>query len=220
MISGRYGPGIIILSMGVTGAAVALSMPTLRSLIEQSMVWHMLVQMPLLVLGGWLSARALSDFPRARPRTTWNRYGLSAFFAAQSILAYWMLPVAIDRAVVLPVADLAKIISLFAGGFLLRHAMARSPALIQLFFVGSTVSMMAWLGTYFATVDRRLCNAYSLESQIAAGRGLMIVTFALALLWLVYAIRNPNRHMVADCARPCVQGTARIAEVDRRYDAP
>ncbi len=188
MSSDRYASGAIILSMGVTGAAIALSMPAVRSLIEQSMVWHMLVQMPLLILGGWLSARALSDFPRVR--TTWNRYGLSAFFAAQSILAYWMLPVAIDRAVVLAAADLAKVVSLFAVGWLLWHAMERSPALIQLFFVGSTVSMMAWLGTYFATVDLRLCNAYSLESQIAAGQGLMIVAFALALLWLVGTVRK------------------------------
>jgi hypothetical protein len=202
MISGRYGPGTIILSMGVTGAAVALSMPTLRSLIEQSMVWHMLVQMPLLVLGGWLSARALSDFPRVRPRTTWNRYGLSAFFAAQSILAYWMLPVAIDRAVVLPAADLVKVVSLFAAGWLLRRAMERSPALIQLFFVGSTVSMMAWLGTYFATVNLRLCNAYSLESQIAAGHGLIIVTLALALLWLVGTVRKLAETSALCAARP------------------
>ena len=190
----------IALSFVVTGTAIALSMPLLRHLIEQSMVWHMLVQMPMLVLGGWLSARVVSAFHRVRRPTSWNRYGLAAFFAVLSILAYWMLPVAIDRAVVLPAADLAKIASLFAGGWLLRLAMQRSPMMIQVFFVGSMVSMMVWLGAYFATVDRRLCNAYSLESQVAAGHGLLIVAVAVVLLWLVDALRNVHRHVVADPA--------------------
>ncbi len=46
----RWLPAVVM----VGGAA--LSLPPLRPLIEQSMVWHMLVQMPLLVLGGWLVA--------------------------------------------------------------------------------------------------------------------------------------------------------------------
>ena len=48
----------VLLTLG----ALALSLPPLRPLIEQSMVWHMLVQMPLLVLSFGLLAMGLLMF--------------------------------------------------------------------------------------------------------------------------------------------------------------
>jgi len=83
--------------------ACALSVPPARSLIEQSMSWHMVVQMPLLLLGGWLLMGAATQGPSLRQVDEWNRFGLTGFIASQVIFAYWMLPVSIDRAVVLPI---------------------------------------------------------------------------------------------------------------------
>jgi len=175
--------------LAILAAGAALSIPPLRSLIEQSMAWHMLAQMPLLVLGGWLSMRCLAALRPVGALERWNRYGLTGFIAAQAILAFWMLPLSIDRAVVLPSFDLIKIASLFACGAMLRHSFERSPALIQVFFVGYAVSMMFSLGAYFATTDLRLCNAYSLESQMVSGQGLAILAMLLGALWFVGTIR-------------------------------
>ena len=47
------------LASSLTLAAAALSVPPLRRLIEQSMVWHMVLQMPLLMLAGWVAAHAV-----------------------------------------------------------------------------------------------------------------------------------------------------------------
>ena len=105
-------------------------------------------------------------------------------------MAYWMLPLAIDRAVVLPQADLFKVLTLFAGGALLKHSVERSPAVLQLFFVGYAVSMMVWLGLFFSTTDRRLCNAYSLDSQMDAGRGIAVLGIALGIAWLFGIMRQ------------------------------
>jgi hypothetical protein len=176
---------VTLIALAVTLPAAALSLPPMRRLIEQSMAWHMVVQAPLLVLGGWISMSAVTHTRAARLLTPWNRYGLTGFFAAQAIVAYWMLPLAIDRAVVLPHADLLKVVTLFACGLLLRHSFARSPAVLQLFFVGYTVSMMTWLGVYFATTELRLCSAYSLQSQADAGRGMVLLGFALGCAWLI-----------------------------------
>lgn len=169
--------------------AAGLSAPPWRYLIEQSMVWHMAIQMPLLVLAGWWVMRALSQRRSPRWLAPWNYYGLTGFIAALVILAYWMLPLAIDRAVVLPQADLLKLITLFIAGVLLQHSFSCSPAALQLFFVGYLVSMMTWLGSYFITTDLRLCNAYSLETQVQTGWGIAAIGIGLGTLWVVSALR-------------------------------
>lgn len=177
-------------------AAVALSVPPLRSYIEQSMAWHMAVQMPLLVAGGWWWAQAMAQSRPAQSLAPWNHYGLSGFLAVQAALAYWMLPSAIDRAVVLPEADAVKLVMLLACGAVLRHSIERAPAVIQLFFVGYGLSMMVWLGLYLVSTDLRLCNAYSLQGQINAGWALVAWAVALGTAWLVGALRVRGRAVV------------------------
>ncbi len=148
------------------------------------MVWHMLVQMPLLVLGGWLAA---AHWPaRLAPASIerYNRFGLTGFIVSTLIAAYWMIPATIDRAVVLPGIDAVKIVTLWLCGAALRHAMQRAPALVQLFFFGYSLPMLVWLGLYYSNTDLRLCNAYSLESQFAAGQGLVVLGSAAGALWL------------------------------------
>ena len=175
-----------------TFVAVVLSVPPLRSVIEQSMAWHMVFQMPLLVLSGWLTFNALSGskaLQRLASLNRFNQFGLTGFMAAQVIVAYWMLPSAIDRAVVLPLVDALKLLTLFICGLLLAAAFKRAPTALQLFFIGYWVSMMAWLGIYFATSDLRLCNAYSLQSQVNTGWGLV----ALGLLLGVACLGNAWR---------------------------
>lgn len=175
--------------------ALGLSVPPLRSLIEQSMFWHMVVQMPLLVLAGWLTMAAWQRRIAPQFMASWNVYGLNGFFLTLIILAYWMLPSAIDRAVVLPQADGLKLLTLFTAGALSKHAFDRSPSVLQLFFVALMVSMLTWLGVYFATTDLRLCNAYSLASQVLTGWGLIGLGIAAGSAWLLYATVWPLTRM-------------------------
>jgi hypothetical protein len=167
-------------------AGIALSLPPLRVLLEQSMAWHMLVQMPALVMAGWFLS--YSPWSKKLLATSWNRYGLTGFTAMQAVMAYWMLPSAIDRAVVVPLADAAKVTSLLFAGALLSDSMQRSPRMLQLFFVGYIVSMLAWLGLYFVTTEVRLCNAYSLSSQIITGKGLVLASLGISVAWLYRSI--------------------------------
>lgn len=179
-----------LIALAISVVAIALSVPPLRVLIEQSMVWHMAVQMPLLIVGGWWSMKAGPHTRWSRALATWNRYGLTGFSASLGIIAFWMLPVAIDRAVVLPAADAFKLLMLFACGALLQHSFKRAPAVLQLFFVGTVVSMMTWLGIYFATTDLRLCTAYLLQSQLNAGVAIVGLGITFGCLWLVGVVRR------------------------------
>lgn len=182
------------LAASCSAVAVALSVPPLRIMIEQSMAWHMVFQMPLLALGGWLSARAIPPSFSIRGWASFNHFGLTGFMAAQAIVAYWMLPSAIDRAVVLPWVDALKLLTLFITGMLLADAFRRAPGALQLFFMGYWVSMMAWLGMYFATTDLRLCNAYSLQSQSNTGWGLLALGTTLGTVWAISLLGKKVRH--------------------------
>ena len=165
----------------LTLSALALSLPPLRMLIEQSMVWHMLVQMPLLVLAGACAAAAWTSVRELR----WNRFGLTGFMLAQCIVAYWMIPATVDRAVVLPSADAVKLVTLWIAGAALNLGYRQAPPAVQLFFIGYGLPMMAWLGLYLASTDLRLCNAYSLQSQWRAGWGLVGLAAALGVAWVL-----------------------------------
>ena len=193
----------------------ALSIPPLRSLIEQSMTWHMVVQMPLLVLAGALAARAVvqrtsetitqtkgkaNKYGAAQltlPKLAgFNHFGLTGFMAAQGITAYWMLPSAIDRAVVNPGFDALKLLTLFISGALLHGAFRRAPVALQLFFMGYWVSMMCWLGIYLATTDLRLCNAYSQASQVSTGWGLLLLGLLAGAAWVGNLWRIRTKHAI------------------------
>lgn len=181
-------PSVIALS--ITMMAILLSIRPARRFIEQSMVWHMGIQMPLLVLGGWFAMQAMANSRLVRSIAVWNHFGLTGFIIALGIFSYWMLPLAIDRAVVLPEADIMKLVTLFVSGMLLNHSKARSPVVMQLFFVGYQASMLVLLGIYFVTTDLRLCNAYSIESQIDAGYGVAGLGIALGCFWLINISRQ------------------------------
>jgi len=163
--------------------SVGLSIPPMRTLIEESMVWHMSIQMPAIILTGWMANSHSIAVVRTDRLAPWNRYGLTGFIVAQGVLAYWMLPLAIDRAVVVPHVDIIKLSTLLICGVILQDSFSRAPAVLQLFFVGYLVSMMTWLGIFYATTDLRLCNAYSQVSQARAGRAVASLGIALGIGW-------------------------------------
>lgn len=179
-------------------AALALSLPPLRPLIEQSMVWHMLVQMPLLMLAGWWAAAAWG-LPRG---LRWNRFGLTGFMLAQCIAAYWMIPAMVDRAVVLPSADAVKLVTLWIAGVALNLGYRQAPLAVQLFFIGYGLPMMVWLGLYLAGTDLRLCNAYSLQSQLRAGWGWVGLASALGLAWALDLRLRPAASWTTESVPP------------------
>ena len=184
-----FPPFAVWIGLALCLVAIALSVPPGRSLIEQSMAWHMVVQMPTLFAGGWFLMSGGWDTQKTS-LGHWNQFGLTGLIAAQFIITYWMLPISIDRAVVMPQVDVFKLLSLMVSGALIKTSISRSPAVLQLFFVGYIVSMLITTGVYLATTERRLCNAYSMESQLSAGYGVVALGIALAFAWAFRINRN------------------------------
>jgi hypothetical protein len=179
--------------LGLLLLAIGLSVPPFRFLIEQSMFVQMVIQMPLLfVAGAFLNTLAIAK-KITNTLGYWNVFGLTGFMLAQNILVYWMLPISIDRAVVMPLVDVAKVMTMILAGFLVGDALKKSPAALQLFFIGYFVAMMIWLGMYFIYTDSRLCNVYSLNSQYWTGYGLCAISVMVTAYWSYRVLKNEKK---------------------------
>lgn len=163
--------------------ALSFSIWPFRAVIIGDMFWHMNIQIPILIAAGVMIQIPPSAMANRLARL--NAFGLSSFIASQLILAYWMLPISIDRAIIHWEYDLAKIISLILCGWLIQISFRKTTLVIEVFFVGYFLAMMLWVGLYYLQSDVRLCNVYSQDSQQYAGIGLIIIAIALSLVWVI-----------------------------------
>lgn len=145
------------------------------------MLGHMLVQIPALWLAG-----ALMAWPgRANhPYNHWNMAGVPGLLAASLVLAFWMLPIALDHAVASAVWDAAKALSLLLAGAVGLVSWRGAPLVIQSFFVGNAAWMSIAIGMLYQDDGPRLCNAYLLDDQGNTGSLLVLVSLAAGGLWM------------------------------------
>lgn len=152
--------------------------------LESTMVSHVLVQLPLLVLlGVWFAhffpARYLKGLDAI------NRGGIFGCITISFIFLFWMIPRWLDASLWATGVANAKYLSLFLGGFLLRvswpnaHFIARG--VLQLEFL----AMLFRLGWLYLISPDRLCNSYLLSDQIWLGRGFLAIGLALSVSWLI-----------------------------------
>ena len=172
---------IVILPWFFLLLAVAPSMPAFKFLLESSMAFHMAVQIPALIIAGNLIARQhLSEF-----LITIGHVQLSAALGCWLWILFagmfWMLPISLDKALIDPYWDFFKVTSLLVSGLFLGPALA-GPKILTLFFVGSTVMMLFFIGYFYQDSELRLCNSYLIESQHTAGLGLIILAVILLFI--------------------------------------
>lgn len=169
---------------GLAGLAVVAvaATPPARGLLEGSMALHMLVQVPLLVLAGyWLSAALPVRFRQTLQ--SFNAQGITGWALASLVLAFWMLPRALDAAVALPAVDAAKFAVLLLAGLAIRLSLAASGTVVQLFFVGNWAWMTATVGLLYVETPERLCNAYLSADQATTGYALVSQAAVICALW-------------------------------------
>ena len=173
-----------------------------RHALEASMAAHMLLQIPAIFVAGVLAARAVAAWRQGRqgwlpwidavlPRLRrYDEHGVPGLLALSFLLAYWMIPKALEQALAAPAAEALKFVSLFGGGLLLAGCLARANRVIQLFFVGNAAWMTAIVGLLYQDTPARLCNAYLLDDQLRAGQGLVLLSVAVPALWLWHQLRD------------------------------
>ena len=160
---------------------IVLATPAARASLEQVMVAHMLVQIPLLVVIGALGAAALPESLGARV-AAWNRGGVSGTLLAIIVSSWWMVPRALDWALASPAMEAAKFVTLplFVGAPL-ALSWRSLGSMGRGFVIANVLPMWAVVGWAYAAAPVRVCNYYLVDQQVTAGVGLVSVSIALGV---------------------------------------
>lgn len=166
-----------------TALVVLLALPPLRGWLEGSMIGHMLVQIPLLAAAGVLGAFALPSHLK-RLLAAYNAYGLPFTLLAGFASTYWMLPRALDAALVNPWMEAVKFASLpLLVGLPLAVSWRPLGTIGRGFVLANFISMLAVIGWLYIVAPVRVCNNYLVNQQTVAGWLLVAIAGLLFLAW-------------------------------------
>ena len=169
------------------GLWAVLALPPARALLEATLAGHMVAQIGLLALSGWWLGRALGPV-RPGELAGFNRYGAAGVVLALFTLVFWMLPVSLDRALLEPAWEAAKLVSVpLLLGLPLARSWPRLPGLARGLLWANAVSMLVVMGWVYHAAPVRLCNSYLLDQQLLLGGTLWGLAGLIALYWTARA---------------------------------
>jgi hypothetical protein len=165
-----------------------LAMPPVAAWLEGSMAGHMLVQIPLLALGGGLVARAAAG-GRGAAFTGFNADGIPGLLVAAFAAAVWMLPRMLDAALRTPLVEAAKFITVpLLVGAPVALSWPLLPLVARGFVWANLTSHAAVLGWLYTVAPDRLCTRYLYDQQAAVGAALSVIAVGLLVGWGWWAI--------------------------------
>ena len=170
------------------------------------MARHMLVQFPLLMLcgallaGGLTAAVAQPGLARQVAASSWNAHGMTGLFSTLLVLAVLMIPRVLDLVLVNPWIELAKMTALVACGAAIFLSWRPAGWLVQGFFLGQVLPMMAVAGSLYESSPTRVCNAYLLDDQVWLGQSLVWIAASIALAWLAVLFQSLIKKSAATAA--------------------
>ena len=163
----------------------------LRQAVESRMALHMLVQLPLLLAAGWAAAAWCPRWPAAWAMR-FDAQGLASATFASAVLAFWMIPAALDAALLDPSFAAFKFVSWWLAGLLLADGQRRLAPVLTIFFLGNAAWMLVTAGLLYREAEQRLCVSYLVDEQAASGNGLIAFGLALGALALPRRSSQPD----------------------------
>lgn len=161
-----------------------LASPPARAWLEASMSGHMLIQIPLLAAIGLAAGRLLPEWRQQALRELAGG-PISCVVIALFASSYWMLPRALDAALVDPVAEAAKFLSIpLLVGLPLGLSWAQLNVIGRHFVWTNVISMIAVLGWLYIAAPVRLCNNYLVDQQEQAGWWMVNLSLLMFAWWL------------------------------------
>lgn len=175
--------GLLAIPLGASLLAV-LALPDVRQFYEAALVSHMLVQLPLLALAGWLMGKGLMTMVPESRSTSWNRGGITGLIIAIITLLFWMLPKSLDAALGDTGTEVAKFVMLpLCLGLPLALSWPRAHVLIRGLLKAQFISMLGVLSFLYTHAPVRICNNYLVGEQETAGLLMGGAAIALAAYW-------------------------------------
>jgi len=172
---------------------VCLAIPFVANFLESIMVTHMLIQMPLLIVSGWLMTSYIEErFDYIVKK--WNKNGVAGIILVIIITTYWMIPRTMDEALQIPIVELFKFISLpFLVGCPLRLSWKRLSSVWRSFIGLNYISMFAFMAWLYIDSPVQICNNYLEIEQQLLGRGFLLITVAIVLYILQFAFIDQSK---------------------------
>ena len=172
---------------------LALITPPLDDYLDSVMSLHMLIQIPLLVVLGYV----------LKGKVKWNvesynPYGLSGLILLIGTLLFWMIPHSIDMAVLLDRVDFIMHLNLVIAGFAFGQSHILMPFPLKAALAIYSLSMLITMGITYSNYESLLCATYSLEQQKELGFYILLLSpvgFVGLIIWGGYSL---NRGMAAD----------------------
>lgn len=163
---------------------VFLALPPVINVAESIMSIHMHIQMPLLALVGMLMTPLLKErFPRFF--ATWNEDGTPGILLSLIVLSYWLIPRAMDDALMLPLVEVFKFISLpFLIGVPFMDSWRKLSKRWKHFTYTYIIIAYFGVGALYIFAPDQLCNNYLIMEQRILGW----IFFIMGLSMFVYFI--------------------------------
>lgn len=145
------------------------------------MLLHMLFEFPCLMASGFASYRLLSRAVpgAARALAFFNWQGWCGASLALVVAMAWMIPSALDAALLSTPVAMFKMASWWLAGLMLAEGWHRLSPEVLLFAAGNATWMMATAGALYMDATQRLCASYLLDEQ--RDTGIALVATALAI---------------------------------------
>lgn len=159
---------------------LGLALPGFRQLLEATLIRHMLVQMPLLGLLGYVigvSSRTIAH----DHLLVWDQGGATGLLFFVFISTFWMLPRSVDAALIDYRYELAKFAGLPFAGVLLAWSYPRAHVIVRGVLLAHVVSAFWAMSWVYLAAPERLCNSYERADQDAVGASLMAIGIMMSL---------------------------------------
>lgn len=153
-----------------------------RHAIESRMLLHMMLEFPVLMAGGWAAYQVITgagpvSVARALAFIDWQ--GWTGALLALLVLTAWMIPSALDAALLSTPVAAIKVASWWCAGFMLAGSWRRWSPELLLFVAGNAAWMMATAGLLYIEAPLRLCASYLQDEQRHTGIALVGVALAI-----------------------------------------
>lgn len=169
----RHGVGFALLLYAV------LLLPPVKHLLDASMTAQMLVQIPLLIVAGYLLRDAVPDRTQLEI-AQWNHRGISGLVLASVTTMVWMLPRLLDAATSEPLVAAAKFVSVpLLIGLPLGLSWPNMGFVIKGFLVLEVIATFFRLGWLYLISPVRLCSNFLLDDQQRLGEYMLLTGAAL-----------------------------------------
>ena len=160
-----------------------LATPMARNFLEQFMITHMLVQIPLLVIcGGWIANNLANKYSLHIP----YHFALPLLVIALTTAMYWMLPKTLDASLEDILYEYSKFISLpICVGAAFNLGWKNVGPITKSFLITNLLCMFVVLAWLYIEAPVRLCNFYLVDEHKQVGMYMLYAVTCISLYYLV-----------------------------------